>query len=136
MELHPRLAALVVKSGLSLSLLGADERALLLSLAASSFQGGRTYREAEVNDVLSAWLNETGSMLRIDHVELRRWLVDMQFIARDGYGRAYVRGDNEALRAKALLGSDDAAALARSVGAIRAATQQRRDARRREFEER
>ncbi len=31
-------------------------------------------------------------MLAVDHVELRRWLVDNAVLARDGFGRAYTRG--------------------------------------------
>jgi hypothetical protein len=31
-------------------------------------------------------------MVQTDHVELRRWLVDAGYLARDGWGYAYVRG--------------------------------------------
>jgi hypothetical protein len=30
-------------------------------------------------------------MLATDHVELRRWLVDLRLLERDGYGREYRR---------------------------------------------
>ena len=42
-------------------------------------------------DALYAWITGNGSMLRYDAVELRRLLVDWQFIERDGFGRAYRR---------------------------------------------
>ena len=136
MELAPRLASLVVKHGLSPSLLSDDDRSLLFALAASAFEPRRIYREREVNDVLTGWLTGTGSMLRVDHVELRRWLVDARFIARDPYGHAYVRSAEEARRAAALLGGGDAVALVRAVEAVRAEARQMREAKRRAFENR
>jgi hypothetical protein len=51
----------------------------------------RICTEAEVNAALKAWLAGPGAMLDIDHVELRRWLVDSRLWTRDGYGRAYER---------------------------------------------
>jgi hypothetical protein len=136
MELPPRLDSLVVKHGISLSLLNDEDRALLLALAASAFEPRRIYREREVNEVLTDWLAHAGSMLRIDHVELRRWLVDARFISRDGFGRAYVRSAEEARRAAVLLGSSDVAAMNRAIGAVRAEARQLRAEKRRAFEAR
>ena len=104
MKLPPRLAALVVKDGVSLGLLAEADRALVLALAAAAIEPGREHREADMNRILEAWLEGPGAMLRTDHVELRRWLVDAGFVSRDGFGRAYVRGEAEAARATALLG--------------------------------
>ena len=99
MKLPPRLAALVVKDGVSLGLLAEADRALVLALAATAIEAGREHREADMNRILEAWLDGPGAMLRTDHVELRRWLVDAGFVSRDGFGRAYVRGEAEAARA-------------------------------------
>jgi hypothetical protein len=130
MSLAPRLATLVVKNGVSLGLLGAADRALVLALAAISLAAGRAYREAEVNDKLLIWLDGPGAMLRVDHVELRRWLVDAGFVARDGFGRAYVRGAAEAARADALLGPGTSEELVAEVAGLRAARAAQREAQR------
>jgi len=90
-----RFAALSVRSGLSLGILHASREAdfnLMLAVSARAFAAGRSYAEGEVNDVLRDWLAHEGSMLSVDHVELRRWLVDCRVLARDDYGRAYALG--------------------------------------------
>src|SRR3954452_6752372 len=63
----------------------ADE-ALLLRMAAAHFEAGRPYREAEVNDVLERWLATFCEPHGIDHVTLRRRLVDKHFLLRDTPG--------------------------------------------------
>ena len=130
MKLPPRLAALVVKDGVSLGLLGEGDRALVLALAATEIEPGRAHREADMNRILGHWLEGPGTMLRTDHVELRRWLVDAGFVSRDGFGRAYVRGDVEAARVAALLGETSAGALADAVMTHRAVRAAERAARR------
>jgi len=133
MKLPPRLAALVVKDGVSLGLLGDADRALVLALAATALEPDRPHREAEVNEILERWLAGPGAMLRTDHVELRRWLVDAGFVSRDGFGRAYVRGEAEAARATALLGEGPAAALEDAVLTQRAARAAERASRRQAY---
>jgi len=119
-----------MKSGLHLAVLSGPDRDLVLALASCMLQPDRAWREDEVNRQLEAWLADVGSMLRTDHVELRRWLVDTRFVQRDDWGRAYWRGPVERERARALLGSTDAAALAAAVRAVRIAAQHARLARR------
>ena len=133
MKLPPRLAALVVKDGISLGLLAEGDRALVLALAAAAIEPGRAHREADVNRVLESWLAGPGALLRTDHVELRRWLVDAGFVSRDGFGRAYVRGEAEAARATALLGEGPAAALEDAVLTQRAARAAERASRRQAY---
>jgi hypothetical protein len=90
-----RFAVLSVRSGVSLGILHASRIAdfnLMLAAAAHAFAAGRSYSEGEVNDILRDWLAHEGSMLTVDHVELRRWLVDGRVLARDDYGRAYALG--------------------------------------------
>ncbi len=87
-----RFAALSVRTGLSLGVLHTSRVAdfnLMLAAAALAFARGRSYSETEVNDILRGWLAREGSILAVDHVELRRWLVDCRVLARDDYGRAY-----------------------------------------------
>jgi len=68
-----------------------DEFAAALAAAALAVPADASVSEREVNDRLVAWLAGPGAMLSTDHVELRRWLVDLGFVERDGYGRAYRR---------------------------------------------
>lgn len=58
----------------------ASRRRLLLEHVAQSFEPGRDYPEREVNAVLRAWTAGGG----IDHVSLRRHLVDEELLARAG----------------------------------------------------
>ncbi len=134
MQLPLRLESLVLKSGLHLGVLPAGDRALLLALAACALEPGRSLREDEVNRRLFDWLADLGTMLRTDHVELRRWLVDAGYVARDDWGRAYVRGPAQLGQARRVLGTTDGSALASAVRSVRIAAQHARLARRRAFE--
>ena len=85
---------LCVKQGVGLgALMGSrgDEFAAALAAASLALPAGVVSTEREVNERLRLWLSGAGAMLATDHVELRRWLVDLGFVERDGYGRAYVR---------------------------------------------
>jgi hypothetical protein len=134
MQLPPRLEALVVKSGVHLGLLSADDRALVLALAACALEPDRALREDEVNRRLIDWLADIGSMLRTDHVELRRWLVDTGFVVRDDWGQAYLRGRPQTEKVRQVLGSSDGAALASAVRSARVSMQHARLVRRRAHE--
>jgi hypothetical protein len=130
-----RFAALSVRNGLSLGVLHASRVAdfnLLLAAAARAFAAGRSYAEREVNDALRDWLAHEGSMLAVDHVELRRWLVDCRVLARDGFGRAYTLGEPSAEigALSAALSGTDLRALAASA---RARDAQAREERKRKW---
>lgn len=62
---------------------------LLLALAAPRFAPGRAYSESEVNDVLRDWLATFCAPYGIDHVTLRRCMVDAGFLQRDRSGSTY-----------------------------------------------
>ena len=129
-----RFAALAVRRGLSPGVMHAanpGDFALVLAAAACAFDAAREYRERDVNDALRAWLAGTGAMLDVDHVELRRWLVDTGVLARDGFGRAYTLGTPRAdiATAMAALAPHDPAALARAARAEDAARRAERKAR-------
>jgi hypothetical protein len=62
---------------------------LLLVLAVSRFEARRVYREAEVNEVLRDWLKTFSAPFGIDHVTLRRCLIDSQYLERDRSGSTY-----------------------------------------------
>ena len=49
----------------------------------------RKYPEGELNDALQQWLLDIGTSLDIDHVTLRRYLIDERYLSRDANGNAY-----------------------------------------------
>jgi Uncharacterized protein conserved in bacteria (DUF2087) len=127
-----QLAPLVVKDGLSLAGLTPGERSLTLALACTRVPAGVALREADVNAALKAALGDECRCIGVDHVELRRWLVDTGWLVRDGFGREYRRVAFEALRPElqplaAALASVDAPAW---VAQRRSAEQARREQRR------
>ena len=130
-----RLAALAVRRGISLAALQSTSRgdfSLVLAAAASGFVPERSYTEREVNERLRAFLVGAGAMLATDHVELRRWLVDCRVLERDGYGRAYAKGDRpdrDIAAATSELAGIDLAALARAAREADAARRAERKAR-------
>ncbi len=136
MQLLPGLESLVLKRGLHLGLLSETDRALVLALASCAIEPSVSLREDEVNRRLSDWLSDVGAMLHTDHVELRRWLVDARYVARDDWGHAYARGVAELERARHVLGTTDGAGLASAVRSFRLAAQTTRLARRQGFEAR
>ncbi|HTN26372.1 MAG TPA: DUF2087 domain-containing protein [Burkholderiales bacterium] len=62
---------------------------LLLELAALRFAAGRTYTEREVNESLRDWLSTFCAPYGIDHVTLRRCMIDAQILRRDRAGSTY-----------------------------------------------
>jgi hypothetical protein len=68
---------------------------ILLISAILRLDPERTYSEAEFNSELQRWILEFGQDLPLGHVELRRYLVDAGYVARDKAGSAYgVRPDS------------------------------------------
>jgi hypothetical protein len=137
-DLLERLRTLAIRQRMSLGVMHSAapaDFALLMAAAAHAFAPGRAYTEPEVNACLRAWLAGAGAMLDVDHVELRRWLVDTGVLARDGFGRAYAHGaPGPAIEAavRALAGAD----LAALVRDAREAEAVRRDARRTQWAKR
>lgn len=118
-QLHT-LRQLVVKQGVGLGLLTANHQALVFGLAWAALPDG-VFSEPQINAQLKGLLQGTVAFLHTDHVELRRWLVDAQWLDRDGYGRAYHRR-----AAAALPGPGRALALAlQALGAAAWVAQQR-----------
>jgi hypothetical protein len=62
---------------------------LLLALAAASFEPETVLSEKDVNDRLREWLAAASVPHGIDHVTLRRCLVDWRFLVRDKAGSGY-----------------------------------------------
>ena len=66
-----------------------EDEELLLRLTAARFEPGREYREAEVNELLESWLATFVEPYGIDHVTMRRALVDARLLRRDTAGATY-----------------------------------------------
>lgn len=65
------------------------DQELLVALAASQFEAGRSLVEREVNERLIAWLEAISEPHGIDHVTLRRMLVDSRMLIRTTSGSTY-----------------------------------------------
>ncbi|SEK65176.1 hypothetical protein SAMN05216359_102552 [Roseateles sp. YR242] len=113
------LEALVLKRGVTLGRM--SERDLLITLAYASLSIPLLAEQSETsaNQALKEWLGGGGTMLRIDHVELRRSLIDMGYWVRDGFGRAYSRpvlaDDHPAKAHVDAMSSADVSSLLREV---------------------
>lgn len=134
------LPGLLVKDGVRLGGLGPEQQSLVLAwvwagLVERGGSGG--WSEPALNDALRAELAEGAAFLDIDHVELRRWLVDAAWLTRDTWGRSYRRvplhqlAPQRAALAQALLhllggrsSAAHAAALRQAHAAQRAARRQ------------
>ena len=84
-EFERRLRQLARREGMTFATfatLPPDDRAVLLTTIVLRFNAQTTYREREVNELLKAWLAGAGAMVETDHVHVRRWLVDLQVMAR------------------------------------------------------
>jgi len=64
-----------------------DDRLVLLATAAKVLERRYPYNELEINDELARWLH--GVRAEVDHVTLRRFLVDFGFLKRDPAGKRY-----------------------------------------------
>lgn len=65
-----------------------DRHILFLSVALG-IEPQRQYTESELNDELRKWTARFGSPVNLDHVTLRRFLVDEGYLSRDSAGKSY-----------------------------------------------
>jgi hypothetical protein len=66
-----------------------SDQHLLVAMAAAQLEPGRDYGEGEVNDKLVAWLETFCDPYGLDHVTLRRMLVDSRLLSRTASGSRY-----------------------------------------------
>jgi hypothetical protein len=66
-----------------------SDQQLLVTLAAAQFEPQKSYREAGVNETLKAWIATFCEPYGIDHVTLRRLLVDSGLLTRTTSGSTY-----------------------------------------------
>lgn len=131
------LAALFLKTGVAIGGLSDAQRRLVLALVWSGLPAV-PMTERAINAALVERLAGAAAFLGTDHVELRRWLVDAGWVARDDYGREYRRVESSALPGElqplaAAFAGLDADALA---AAARAAHATQREQRRRAWDAR
>ncbi len=82
-----RFAALVL-AGRELPKKHLDRHILLIS-SILKLESGRQYSEKEINEELQIWAMRFGRSFGLDHVTLRRYLVDEKYLVRDPAGGTY-----------------------------------------------
>lgn len=90
-----RMARLALRHGVHLSSLqrkGGQDLELVLASASLHLPVDTSVDEGQANDAIRAFLLGSGAMLAIDHVELRRWMVDTGYLRRSAAGTDYRRG--------------------------------------------
>lgn len=65
------------------------ELQMLLLSVVLALEPGECYSEAEVNLCIQEWISRFGTDLFVDHVTLRRYLVDEGILLRDEFGSSY-----------------------------------------------
>lgn len=88
-EFNKRLVELCSRSGLSGLPRRSRDRHILLKSVALTLDRTREYSEREINRELRSWLTDVGKTLGLDHVELRRSLVDQEYLGRGKDGSRY-----------------------------------------------
>ena len=87
-----RLTALCVRGSARTLPRRRSDRAILLRSIAQRLAGDRAYTQPEINAVIEEWRRIIAPALDIDHVSLRRALVDEEFLEREAGGAKYRRG--------------------------------------------
>jgi hypothetical protein len=65
------------------------DRHILLKSVALLLGHGTAYTERTINSLIGSWLEAAGPAVRLDHVSLRRHLVDEGYVVRDPAGGTY-----------------------------------------------
>ena len=65
------------------------DRHILLISSILKIEPGRQHSEKEINEQLQIWIIHFGRSFGLDHVTLRRYLVDEKYIIRDPAGGTY-----------------------------------------------
>ena len=65
------------------------DREILMKSVVLGLDGAREYREREINERLIAWSREVAPAIQVDHVTLRRLLVDYGHLERTADGSRY-----------------------------------------------
>ena len=84
-----RLVALCLRSGIIPFPARAADRAILQKSIIRYFDADARYSEKGVDTILKQWIQEIGRNIRVDHVTLRRALVDDGYLERRPDGARY-----------------------------------------------
>jgi hypothetical protein len=71
------------------------DRQIILVSTILGLDRSRKYSESELNGELQKWVLQFGQRYNVDHVTLRRYLIDERYLARDASGGVYQLGDLE-----------------------------------------
>ncbi len=88
-EFKQRLAELCVQSGLTSLPHKPRDRHILMKSMVHTLNATQKYAEKEINDKLKFWLKNIGHSIDIDHVTLRRQLVELGYLERNRDGSSY-----------------------------------------------
>jgi len=88
-EFKKRLENLYVRSGVLKLPRKPRDRHILLKSIALILDKNREYTQPEINAAIGSWLSYAVCETNIDHVWLRRQLVDAGYISRDRSGKSY-----------------------------------------------
>ncbi len=88
-EFKNRLAALCLRGGGRGFPCKHRDQHILFRSVTLMLETRRDYAEDELNECLGKWLSQVGRTVEIDHVSLRRYLVDAGYLTRDTAGRSY-----------------------------------------------
>jgi len=88
-QFEERLAAICLSGAGSAFPRRTRDRHILYRSITHGLDHTRKYSEVELNEALQQWRLHVGTCLDIDHVTLRRYLIDEQYISRDPDGSTY-----------------------------------------------
>ena len=88
-EFEDRLAALCLDGPGSAFPRRDRDRQILYRSIVQSLEVRKNYSEPMMNAALQQWLSSIGTNMNIDHVTLRRYLVDEAYLVRDLKGSVY-----------------------------------------------
>lgn len=88
-EFKERLAAICLSGGAAAFPRRYRDRQILYRSIVQRLERHRKYSEEELNTAIQQWLLEIGGCLDIDHVTLRRYLIDERYLTREMNGSAY-----------------------------------------------
>ena len=88
-EFKKRLVDFCLRSGLLRFPRKLRDRHILLKSVALTMELTAEYTEEQINEMLTSWLREVGRRIRLDHVNLRRLLVDEGYLGRISDGSRY-----------------------------------------------
>ena len=88
-EFQRRLTELCLQGGLTGFPRRRRDRHILLKSVVLTLDKRAEYTEPEVNPKLRLWLQDVGAPFHLDHVDLRRYLIDEEFLGRSRDGSRY-----------------------------------------------